>query len=77
VVAERDEVRPRGEHAVGELGRDADAVGEVLAVEDADVGLELAAQPAQSLLDDLAAWASDDVADEENAESQGSEPAPG
>ena len=36
VVAERDHVRARGEEALGELRRDPDAVGDVLAVQDAE-----------------------------------------
>ena len=51
VVAERDHVCACGEHPGGELGRDPDAVGEVLAVDDAERGAELFAQPAQPLLD--------------------------
>jgi hypothetical protein len=41
VVAERDRVGARGEQPVGELRCDPDAVGDVLAVDDADVGAEL------------------------------------
>ena len=44
VVAERDDVGAGGEQLVGELRRDAGAVGDVLAVDDADVGAELLAQ---------------------------------
>jgi hypothetical protein len=38
VVAERDDVGARAQQAVGELARDPGAVGDVLAVDDADVG---------------------------------------
>jgi hypothetical protein len=41
VVAERDRIGARGEEAVGQLRGDADAVGDVLAVDDADRGVEL------------------------------------
>jgi len=44
VVAERDDVRARAQQAVGELAGDAGAVGDVLPVDDADVGTELLAQ---------------------------------
>ena len=46
VVAERDRVGAGGEQLVGEPRRDPDAVGGVLAVDDADVDLELVAQVA-------------------------------
>src|SRR5437868_13559516 len=41
VVAERDDVRAGGEQPVGEPAGDAGAVGDVLAVHDADVEVEL------------------------------------
>ena len=44
VVAERDRVGAGGEEALGELRRDADAVGDVLAVDDAERGVELGPQ---------------------------------
>jgi hypothetical protein len=44
VVAERDHVCARGEDSGGELGRDPDPVGEVLAVDDAERGPELLPQ---------------------------------
>jgi len=43
VVAEGDDVRAGGEQLVGELRRDAGAVGGVLAVDDREVGLVLLA----------------------------------
>jgi hypothetical protein len=44
VVAERDHVGARGEQLVGELAGDAGAVGDVLAVDDAEVSADLCAQ---------------------------------
>jgi hypothetical protein len=44
VVAERDRVRPGGEDPLRELAGDAGAVGDVLAVDDAEVDVELLAQ---------------------------------
>jgi hypothetical protein len=70
VVAERDRVRACGEHAVGESGRDAHSVGEVLAVDDARVGSQLGAEPVQTRLDRPSSRSSDNVGDEED--SQGS-----
>jgi hypothetical protein len=43
VVAERDRVDAGREHPVGQFRRDADAVGEVLAVEDAEIRPQLVA----------------------------------
>jgi hypothetical protein len=71
VVAERDNVRARLEQPARELRRDPDAVGDVLAVQDAEVGAELGPQPRQPLLDRPPARAADDVPDEEDP--QGSE----
>jgi hypothetical protein len=45
VVAERDHVGARAEQPIGELCSDTRAVGDVLAVDDADIGAELVAQP--------------------------------
>jgi hypothetical protein len=56
------------EHPVGELRRDADAVGEVLAVEDAEVGAQLLAQAAQSLFDRTPARDADDVGNEKDSQ---------
>jgi hypothetical protein len=44
VIAERDDVGAGPQQAVGELRRDPRAVGDVLAVDDAEVGVELLAQ---------------------------------
>jgi hypothetical protein len=46
VVAQRDHVRAGGEQALGELRRDPDAVGGVLAVQDAEADAKLLPQPA-------------------------------
>ena len=51
VVAERDHVGAGGEQPLGELRRDPDAVGRVLAVHDAEADAELLAQRRQPLLD--------------------------
>ena len=66
VVAERDRVGADREQLLGELGRDPDAVGDVLAVDDAEVDAELAAETGQALGQRLAAGSADDVADEED-----------
>jgi hypothetical protein len=66
MVAERDDVRAGGEKAVRELARDAGAVGDVLAVDDADVDAELGAQRRQSPFDGLAAGDAEDVCEEED-----------
>jgi hypothetical protein len=44
VIPERDRVGAGGEQAIGQLRRDSDAVGDVLSVDDADVGRELLPQ---------------------------------
>jgi len=44
VIAERDDVCTGGEQPFGELRRDAGAVGDVLAVDDARVDVELLTQ---------------------------------
>ena len=75
VVAEGDRVGAGGEKPLGQLRRDPDAVGDVLAVDDADVDVELLAQRAEAVLERVASRASDDVSDEEDV--QGSDPAAG
>jgi hypothetical protein len=65
VVAERDHVGSRRQQALGELRRDADAVGGVLAVDDAETDLQLLAEAVQPLLERAPAGDADDVADEE------------
>jgi hypothetical protein len=66
VVAEGDHVRPRGEELVGELSRDAGAVGRVLAVDDREVGLIALAERGQVLLDRAAPRDAEDVREEED-----------
>jgi hypothetical protein len=70
VVAERDHVRAGGEQRVGELGRDAGAVGRVLAVDDREVDVELVAQPGQALLDGAATCDAEDVRQKEDSQSR-------
>jgi hypothetical protein len=71
VVAERDHVGARREQPVGQARRDPGAVGDVLAVDDAEADAELLLQPGQARLDRVPAGGAEDVGDEED--SQGSE----
>ena len=66
VVPERDHVGSRGEQLVGELRRDPRPVGDVLAVQDAEVRAELCAQPVQPLLDRTTPGRAEHVGDEKN-----------
>jgi len=68
VVAERDHVGPGAQEAVGELRRDPCAVGDVLAVDDAEVGVEILAQPREPLLDGTSARDAEDVGQEEKSQ---------
>jgi hypothetical protein len=68
VVAERDHVSARRQHPLRELRRDADAVGEVLAVQDAEVGAELVAEAGEALLDRPSSGAPDHVPDEQDSQ---------
>jgi hypothetical protein len=68
VVPERDQVGTRGEQPVGELRRDAGAVRDVLAVDDARVDVELFAQSRQARLDRVAARDAEDVGEKENSQ---------
>jgi hypothetical protein len=68
VVAERDHVGARGEQLVGELRGDAGAVGDVLAVDDAEVRTELVAQPAKAIFDRAPAGDAEDVREEEESQ---------
>jgi hypothetical protein len=68
VVAERDHVGAGGEQPLGELRRDARSVGDVLAVDDADVGAELVAQARQPLLDGPPPGDAEDVGEEEDSQ---------
>lgn len=77
MVAEGDRVRAGGEETLRELRSDADAVGDVLAVDDADRGAELGPQGGQPVLERLAPGPADDVPDEQDVQAQGSDPAAG
>ena len=66
MVAERDRIGTDREQPLGELGCDPDAVGDVLAVDDAEVDAELVAETGQPFLQRLSAGSADDVADEED-----------
>jgi hypothetical protein len=66
VVAERDHVRAGREQPVGELGRDAGAVGDVLAVDDAEVDAELITQRRQAFLDGAPPGDAEDVREKED-----------
>jgi hypothetical protein len=68
VVAERHDVRAGREQLLRELRRDAGAVGDVLAVDDARVDLELFAQARQPLLDRPTARWAEDVGEEEDSQ---------
>jgi hypothetical protein len=66
VVPEGDRISAGGEHLVRKFRRDSDSVGEVLAVQDADVGVQLLTQRRKALLDGAPAGDADDVCDEED-----------
>ena len=66
MVSERDRVRAGGQDPVGEPRGDPDAVRRVLAVDDAEVDLELVPKAREQALDRVASGATDDVADEED-----------
>jgi len=68
MVAERDRVGAGGEQAVGELARDARAVGGVLAVDDAHVDVELVPQRRQPPLDCKLPGRAEDVGEEEDSQ---------
>ena len=65
VVPRRDDVGARLQEARRELGGEADAVRRVLAVDDAEVGVELVLELVQAVADCAAACRAEDVADEE------------
>ena len=67
VVAEGDRVDAGGEHLVGELGRDADAVREVFAVEDAEIRAQLLAKRGEALFDGATAGHADRIRNEQNS----------
>jgi hypothetical protein len=66
VVAERDHVGARREQPLRELRRQPAPVGRVLAVDDAEVDVELLAQRGQALLDGAASGGAEDVGQEED-----------
>jgi hypothetical protein len=66
VVARRDHVGARGEELLGELGCQADAVGGVLPVDDAEVDLELMLELGKTVRDGPPAGRPEDVTDEED-----------
>jgi hypothetical protein len=68
VVAERDHVGARLQQSVRELARDPRPVGDVLAVDDAEIGVELLAQRRQALLDGAAPRDREDVGEEEQSQ---------
>jgi hypothetical protein len=68
VVAERDHVGARGEQLVRELGRDAGAVGDVLAVQDADIRSELLPQPVQASFDGAPSRGAEHICEEEESQ---------
>ena len=68
MVAERDHVCSSGEQLVGEFRGDPCAVGDVLAVDDADVGAELVAQPGQAFFDGTPAGDTEHIRKEEESQ---------
>jgi hypothetical protein len=67
VVAQRDRVDAGGEHLLGDLRRDAQATGGVLAVDDDECGLVALAQRRQAVEQRAPADAADDVTGEQDA----------
>jgi hypothetical protein len=65
VVAECDDVRAGGQQLVGELAGDSRAVGDVLAVDDADVRAQLVAEGGKPALDRPASGNAEDVGEKE------------
>jgi hypothetical protein len=70
VVAERDHVGTGRQQPLGEARRDPGPVGDVLAVDDAEVDALLLLQPGQALLDRLPACGAEDVGDEEDSQGE-------
>ena len=68
VVAERHDVCAGGEELVGELRRDPYSVGNVLAVDDREVGVVALAERRQFLLHGAAAGGADDVCEKEEVQ---------
>jgi len=67
VVPQRHRVGAGGQQALREPWRDAEAVRDVLAVDDARVDLEALAERREQPFDRVAAGTSDDVPDEQQA----------
>jgi hypothetical protein len=70
VVTERDHVGPGSEQPLGQPRRDPRAVGDVLAVDDAEADAVLLLQRRQALLDGLPARGAEDVGDEEDSQGE-------
>jgi hypothetical protein len=68
VVAKRDDVGARGKQPICELRGDACAVGDVLAVDDADVRAEIVAQAREASFDRAPAGDAEDVRKEEESQ---------
>ena len=68
MIAERDDIGAGREQALGKLRRDAGSVGDVLTVDDANVGVELFAQPREAPFDRPAPRDAEDVGEEENSQ---------
>ncbi len=75
VVSGRDHVRPRGEQLLGDLRRQACAVGCVLAVDDAEVDPELVSELGKALLERAPAGGPENISDEEDPQGAASGPA--
>ena len=71
MVAERDRVDAEAQELIGQSRRDPDPVRGVLAVHDAGVDVELAAQRAEAGLERPPPGSADDVCDEEDAQGAG------
>jgi hypothetical protein len=70
VVSEREYVGARREQSLSEARREADAVRRVLAVDDAEINVELVAQAAEPLLERASARRPKDIRDEEELQEE-------
>jgi len=70
VVPERDRVGAGGEQPFGEAGGQADSVRGVLAVDDAEIDVELLTQRAEAFLDGATSRRPEDVGDEEQLQDE-------
>jgi hypothetical protein len=66
VIAEREHVGSGREQPLGQPRRDPGAVGDVLAVDDAEADVQLLLQRPETLLERGAAGGAEDVGDEED-----------